>query len=504
MWNPFRRNQSLFEQELAAVKALPEPTSFVLASGGEPAPLIRTNEIGLETERHLAPPAVIDKYPVVIGANITGAYLSSVYRICSSGWRFQYVDLLDELLEHDPDARCVVRARILGVASGRYDVAPARLNESASDADRDLAKQIAERYSLEFDSIPCRTQRIQQLAWADWYGVSALETMWEHRDSNTWSPADLAFIHSRRLNYTDPYSWELFVYDQGMVGPGLVDARTNGVFGLPVSRYPGKFITHTPSLSGQYPTRDGEGRYVGMLMLLTRMITRASAQDFERVIRPWVLGYFNRKTLDGQGMPLADRRDIADLQLALGALGSGSMNSAALPNSVKVELLRASAAMSASEFLSYLNKSKSKALLGQAFTTEPGANGNMETATVADKNTLKTFEYSANALCDTLRRDLAMPWLKLNYPALQRYFCPRHTANVTDLPGANELIEMAKIGTSIGMPIEIADLAERTYLKVVSAGDEATPRTRMMTAKDGPNPPDPNTALVQSPSEYQS
>jgi len=227
------------------------------------------------------------------------------------------------------------------------------------------------------------------------------------------------------------------------------------------------------------------------------MITRASAQDFERVIRPWVLGYFNRAIQANQESPVADTKDILLLNAALSALGAGSMNSAALPNTVKVELLRAAAAMEAKDFLDRANRAIAKSLLGQAFTTEPGPNGNMATAEVADKNTLKILEYSARTICDTFRRDLAMPWFRLNYPALSKYFCPRHVVNVTDLPSAKELMAMAKEGTSIGMPIEIADLAERTHLKVVAKDDEETPRTRMVTAKDGPNPPDADQRALQ-------
>lgn len=516
MWNPFKRKPSAFELELAAVKALPEhvpsravsaepavfaPVQTALARVGDRLPTIA--ELERDNSSALAPATVNDKYPIIIGANLTGAYLSSAFRLCNSGWRYQYVDVLDELVENDPDTRGTLRARILGIACGNYGVTAPKLGEAATDQDRDLAKQIADRYALEFESIPCRTQRIQQLAWADWYGVSALENMWAHPESDRWELDDLCFIHSRRLNYTDPYSWDLHIYDQGLVGPNAAsEAVANGVVGLRVSQYPGKFIVHAPSLSGQYPTRDGEGRYVAVFMLLKRMITRASAQDFERVIRPWVLGYFNRKISEGQELPLADKLDIAALQMALNALGSGSMNSAALPNSVKVELLRAAAAMSATEFLSFLNRAIAKSLLGQAFTTEPGPNGNLATAEVADKNTRKILEYSAKALCDTMRRDWAMVWFKLNYPGLPRHFCPLHTVNVSDLPSARDLMQMAKDGTSIGMPIKIGDLAERTYLNVVDKDDEDTPRTRMVTAKDGPNPPD--QAQLQQQNQEQA
>jgi phage gp29-like protein len=232
-------------------------------------------------------------------------------------------------------------------------------------------------------------------------------------------------------------------------------------------------------------------------MLLKRMVERATAQDFERVIRPWVVGYFNRKNQEGKELPVADKLDIALLQSALQALGSGSMNSAALPNSVKIELLKAAAAMSAAEFLSFLNRSIAKALLGQAFTTEPGPNGNMATAEVADKNTGKILEYSVDALCDTLRAYMAVPWLQLNHPGVSKRFAPRIVGNVSDLPKPAELMTMAAQGARIDMPIDIDDLAARTHLKILEADDTTGRRTRIVSEKAGPNPTDDGEPLQQ-------
>ena len=504
MW-PFKTKPNRFDVELAEVKALTESALTTVSS-----PLYQVSDITLappidppiphETNEQsiYARPPQIDKFPVVIGANLTGQYVSNAFRLCNSGWRYQYVDLLDELLENDPDTRAVVRARVLGVACGRYTIAPAELGQNATDSERELAKTIAADFEVEWVNIPFLTQRLQQLAWADWYGLAALEIKWEHPQSSRWEIAELSFIHSRRLNLTNPNSWDVYVYDQGLVGPGPNNmGPTTGVYGLPVSKYPGKFIVHTPALSGQYPTRDGEGRYVAFFMLLKRMVERATAQDFERVIRPWVIGYFNRKNQEGKELPVADKLDIALLQSALQALGSGSMNSAALPNSVKIELLKAAAAMSASEFLSFLNRSIAKALLGQAFTTEPGPNGNMATAEVADKNTGKILEYSVDALCDTLRAHMAVPWLQLNHPGVSKRFAPRIVGNVSDLPKPAELMTMAAQGARIDMPIDIDDLAARTHLKVLEADDTTGRRTRIVSEKAGPNPTDDGEPLQQ-------
>jgi phage gp29-like protein len=204
---------------------------------------------------------------------------------------------------------------------------------------------------------------------------------------------------------------------------------------------------------------------------------------------------------EGHDTPLADKLDIQLLQQSLQALGSGSMNSAALPNSVKIEILKSAAAMSATEFLSFLNRSIAKALLGQAFTTEPGPNGNMATAEVADKNTGKILEYSVGAMCDTWRACLAIPWLQLNHPGLSRRFAPRIVGNVSDLPKPSELMIMAAAGARIDMPIDIDDLAARTHLKVLEKDDTQGRRTRIVSEKAGPNPGEDGEPIQQKPNE---
>lgn len=507
MW-PFSRKPSPYEIELAAVKTIPEvdpEKQRGAAANWWSAPVYGDTQPPLNPplphpnrQTQWARPPIIDRFPTIIGANLNGQYLSSAFRLCNSGYRYQFVDVVDELIENDPDARALARARTLGIACGRYSVQPAELPEDAPQDQKDLAKKVADHYALDFSNIPCRRQRIQQLAWADCYGVTAEETIWEHPSKSIWTPVDLSFIHSRRLNYTNPVTWDLFVYDQGLVGPGAdYMGPTVGVYGLAVAKYPGKFIVHTPALSGQYPTRDGEARNIAYYMLLKRMVMRCTAQDFERLIRPWVVAYFNREMPDGQKEPFADRRDIAAANEALDAFGTGSMNSACLPNSVKVELLRAVTAMSALEFLSFINRALAKAFIGQSFTTEPGPNGNEATAKVADKNTDRILLYSAEAMCDTLRRDLSCPWLWLNYPNLPRHFAPRHVVAVADLPTPEELIKIAKDATLMDIPVDSIDIGQRTTLKLVAHDDEN--RTRNTSPQYGPNPPeqnqDANTAI---------
>jgi len=437
----------------------------------------------------------IDKWPIVIGAGLTGQYLSSAYRQCTFGWRYQFCDLLAELFEHDPHARGVTRQRVLPVAGARFEIQPARLPPGHKD--EKLAKDIAEEFDSQMSRVPAFRQALGQLNWAVVFGLGCLETAWDNSEGQ-WEITGLSNIHTRRLNFPDQTSWDLYIYDQGLVGPGMSNyGVTNGLRGLRVGDYQGKFVVHAPALSAEYVTRDGEGRYIGTYMLLKRMVVRASAQDFERTIRPWVVGYFKRALKAGEKEPIAQPEDIAALDRALSALGTGSLNGASLPDSVSIEILRAASAMNAEQFLSFLNREISKAMLGQAFTTEPGSNGNLSTSEMAAKGTAQILRYDAQCMSDSLERDLATPWFQLNYPAASKRLLPGIAIRVDEEPDPEKVMGIAVKGTSIGMPINMDRLAEQTGLILVGKDDRESRRTQMIMAGKEPEPAVPAESLTE-------
>lgn len=438
--------------------------------------------------QYIARPPIVDRYPIIIGQQLSGQQLSQVYRLCTTGWRYQFVDCMNELMEHDAHARGVFRQRILNVAGGRTEVHPAKLRQDHPKAD--IAKEAADRLAEQVDAVPRLQQAIAQLEWAVFYGLAGAEADWAVSKEEGWEVTGLSNVHSRRLNYPDPSTWDLYIYDQGLVGPGLsAFGPTTGLFGLRVADYPGKFIIHSPALNADYPTRDGEARYVGFVMLLKRMVVRSTAQDFERVIRPWVIGYFNRDADENGKPPAATPDDQTALDNALQALGMGSLNATSLPNTVKVELLKAAAAMSATEFIGYLNRELSKAALGQAFTTEPGANGNYGTAETASKETLKLARYDGRCLADSLEDGWARPWFRLNYPNENIRLAPRFQI-VVDETVPKEVADLITKATACNVPVDADWAGEQLGMKVVAKDNLETRRTRLMAAsKEGEQAP---------------
>src|ERR1700722_12957631 len=113
---------------------------------------------GYQAQTLLAPPPMTDRYPIVIGSALRLDYITSTYRNATLGWRYGAVDVWNELLEHDPHARGVVRQRRLPVVASRMDIVAAELPEDAATKDKDLAKAIRDEVKRQLSRIPSRTQ----------------------------------------------------------------------------------------------------------------------------------------------------------------------------------------------------------------------------------------------------------------------------------------------------------------------------------------------------------
>lgn len=457
----------------------------------------------------VAPWPLVDRYATTLGSNVTLQTVSNVFRHAQTGYRQQYVDLLDELLEREPHGFAVLSQRILTVAGGRVEIAPS-LCESGTD-DEKAAQELAEFVSGIFHSIPDLRQAIAALMWAIYYGVSAAEIAWEN-DGGTWRPARLHFIHSRRLSYPDPASWALHIWDQGMVrGWGGYDAPTQGVFGIAAEDYPGKFITHAPQLRGDYPTRDGLGRELAYWFVLKSISARGASQYVERFGKPWVIAYHSTQS-DGQSRS-ANETDIKRADEAARALGIGSLAAAVVPDSIKFEIFgpgmqSGRIGITHDKWIDVCNSEVSKVVQGQTFTTEPGKFGSKGTSNVGESNALRLGAYDGACLAETLRRDLVYWIVKLNRPELIRLM-PRVVIHVEDEPDANERLELAVKGAAANLPIDADALADEVGLPLVAkpAGDDSPRRMMplaMMTPADAQALADPEKLAEQQEAAAQA
>lgn len=431
----------------------------------------------------LAPWPVIDRYPVILGSNVSLAYISSVFRLCITGYRREFCDLLDELLERDPHMYAVCAQRIHAVAGGDIQVTVADCDE----ADEDRAEEIRGFVERCIDRLPDKQQSLSQLQWGGlFYGVGAAETSWalEPADVNAkthalgvpaslcWVPSRLHWIHSRRIAYPDPVSWEPRVWDQGMVASwNVAGDPTSQMFGLDMKDFPGKFVVHTPGVRGNYPTRDGLGRECAYWSALKLMGARGAAQYIERFGKPWVVGHYATGEEEKQHRSANDE-DIRAIEAATKALGIGSLSSAVLPDSTSVELLGPGAGSTVGRQLMHVlwinacNAEMSKAVLGQTSTTEAGPNGSRAADEVKKQGTQELYRYDAACLADTLQRGLVKWIVALNFPG-EEHLAPTLMLKAVEEPDLGAIVERAVKMATAGAPVDADALADEVGVTLV-------------------------------------
>ena len=171
------------------------------------------------------------------------------------------------------------------------------------------------------------------------YGLGAQEVKWEENYKGEMHPIRLDKVHSRRLQYPVQEKWDLYIADCGV----LPNNKSSKEFwGVKVDKYPSKFVVHAPSIRGQYPTRDGLGRQLCIMMALKAMALRSASQTIERFAKPWAIAYYNTKSDETKGHPRVattngENSDVAKAERALQALGTGGLTYTVLPDSVDLK-----------------------------------------------------------------------------------------------------------------------------------------------------------------------
>jgi phage gp29-like protein len=402
----------------------------------------------------LAPYPAIDRYPAILGSNVSLAYISSVFRLCLTGYRREFVDLLDELLERDPHTYAVVAQRVHAVAGGRIQVIPAETKPGSADEKK--AADIAEMVDKCIRRIPDLQQSIAKLQWGGvFYGVGCAEISWG-KDELGWRPTMLHWVHSRRLAYPDAGSWSVRIWDQGMVSSfDVQDDPTSQLFGVKCDDFPGKFIVHTPSVRGNYPTRDGLGREVAYWSALKLMGARGAAQYIERFGKPWTVAYYSTQA-DGHPRE-ADEEDIKAVDAAGRALGIGSLANATLPDSTKLDIFGPAKTAPSRQllhvmFINACNGEISKAVLGQTDTTEAGPNGSRAATETRKEGTKELYRYDAACLADALERSMVRWIVRLNFPA-DEHLCPSVLIHA-EKPDLDALLDRAIKASAAGAVVD--------------------------------------------------
>lgn len=433
-------------------------------------------------QKALAPVPLVDRYPLVIGQGLSAGYLASVYRLATTGYRQQYVDLQNELLEQDAHLFSVVQKRILSTANGAIEIQPPYLPKGHKDAEQ--ARKIADDVQARIDRIANRTESIAALLWAVYYGLAGAENFWTHNKFG-WSVDRLGFIHSRRLAYPDGQSWDLYVWDQGQVlgwdSPWGNSPTNSNLYGLRVGDFPGKFTIHAPQLRGDYPTRDGVARETGIWAIFKRIGARGASTYLERFAKSFMDVVYNQPASGGDGGTAAHAREADDPDIELAKqiaqeIGPGSASYAVHGSSITINPKAfdggSSSKLTWQEWIGLCDAQESKAVLGGTLGTEVGkGGGNRALGEVQERGEVDIEQYDATVLAQTLRRDIVSHLVRLNFPG-HEHLTPKVIVHVDTDPDPKTVIANAKAMAEIGAPVDLDDLAETVGIPLVPNEDK--------------------------------
>lgn len=446
----------------SASVALASKTTIPPKKGAPPA----TFPIGVSPQDGvLAPPPLVDRYPLVVGQSLTVSYLSSVFRLATTGYRQQIVDVLRELIENDPHLQSVVTKRITAVATGRFEINPFELDEQHEDFA--VAQEVCDLVKREIERIPNLVQTLQTLLWAIFYGVSCAEIIWS-RDSDGWHVERLEFVHTRRIAWPDTQSWSAYIWDQGQVygwkSPWGTSATNSGVFGLRLEDYPGKFVLFTPQLSADYPTREGLGRHTAVWAIFKRIGTRGAVSYLERFAKGFMdIAY----ATSDDGNPREAQPEDKDLASQIGAaLGPGSGSYAVHPDSIQIAPKSfdggTGVKLAWDHWIGLCDAQMSKVVLGGTLGTEVGhGGGNRALGEVQERSETDLEQYDAAALCECLRQQLFTWIVRLNKPEAL-HLVPKASILISTEPDPKSLVELAEKMTNLGAPVDLDSLSKQT------------------------------------------
>lgn len=450
----------------------------------------------------MAPWPNTDRFPIVIGSQLTFQYVGAAKRQARFGYRLQWVDLLDELIERDLSAIGNLTGRILASAGGRIQVVSAAKQFRADDLgeaerkrvetirqaaglsaslpsmpedERILADQIASHVQQQIDALPHKPQTLALQLWSIYYGVSANELLWD-RTPSEWRLRELHYIHPRRIAYPDQSNWHPHIWDQGLVaptGPEWRDYLTQGLFGFDIFDYPNKFLTHNPVVLNAYPTNDGLGTALAWWIAAKIMGARSYMQFIERFAKPGTIAKYNTKHPDGKPRD-ATPEDIALAQQVVQAMGYGGAPGATIPDSIDLELF-GPAAMKGSggtadprTFVDWCDDQIARCIRTTDALQGLQKNGARSAMETLAKGADRVAFYDAIGLSSTWTRDVAAAITRLNYPSFER-LCPAVVIHVDDEPGPEVMLERIKDLVSVGAPVDADKAAAKVGMADILA-----------------------------------
>lgn len=384
-----------------------------------------------------------DKYSEYPSSGLSPRRLAEIFREADEGNVLRQMELFEEMEEKDTHLFSQLQTRKLAVTGLDWEVQP------FSEEERDVA--VAEFIDDQLHSLESLNEVLLDILDAVGKGISLSEITWGVDSQGRNVVEDITWVHPKKIfwdSIDDAIKITTREYPQGIPLPD------------------NKFIVHKYKAKSGHPSRAGVLRIVSWMYLFKNYDLKDWVSFCEVFGMPLRLGKYDASASD------ADKAALMEAIIQLGTDAAGIV-----PNTTTIEFIESNKQSSAEiyeKLARYCDEQMSKAVLGQTLTSDSGSGSYAQSKTHNEVRKDLTAA-DANALENTLRRDLIRPLVEFNFgpgtpiPTLQF-----QTEDADDLKETSEIYRT--LACDMGLEIPKRHLYKKFGIPKPEHGEPVTQR----------------------------
>lgn len=384
-----------------------------------------------------------DKYSEYPSNGLSPRRLAAIFREADDGDVLRQMEMFEEMEEKDTHLFSQLQTRKLSVTGLDWEVQP------FSEDERDI--QVAEFVADQLHSLENFNDVLMDILDAVGKGISISEITWGLDGQGRNVIEDITWIHPKKL-FWDSLDDEIKIctrdYPQGIPLPD------------------NKFIIHKYKAKSGHPSRAGVLRVVSWMYLFKNYDLKDWVSFCEVFGMPLRLGKYDASASD------ADKAALMEAIINLGTDAAGIV-----PSTTSIDFIDSQKTSSVEiyeKLARYCDEQISKAVLGQTLTSDAGGGSYAQSKTHNEVRKDLTAA-DANALENTLRRDLIRPLVEFNFgigtpvPTLQF-----QTEDSDDLKEVSEIYKT--LACDMGLEIPKSHLYKKFGIPKPEEGEPVTQR----------------------------
>lgn len=384
-----------------------------------------------------------DKYSEYPSSGLSPRRLAEIFREADEGNVLRQMELFEEMEEKDTHLFSQLQTRKLAVTGLDWEVQP------FSEEERDVA--VAEFIDDQLHGLESLNDVLLDILDAVGKGISLSEITWGVDSQGRNVVEDITWVHPKKI-FWDSIDDEIKIttreYPQGIPLPE------------------NKFIVHKYKAKSGHPSRAGVLRIVSWMYLFKNYDLKDWVSFCEVFGMPLRLGKYDASASD------ADKAALMEAIIQLGTDAAGIV-----PGTTAIEFIESNKQSSAEiyeKLARYCDEQMSKAVLGQTLTSDSGSGSYAQSKTHNEVRKDLTAA-DANALENTLRRDLIRPLVEFNFgpgtpiPTLQF-----QTEDSEDLKETSEIYRT--LACDMGLEIPKRHLYKKFGIPKPERGEPVTQR----------------------------